>query len=286
MSYWTVEQKTGDSPAFISVNDGHRLAYAEYGDPAGVPVLFLHGTPGSRLLGSLFADHAEDAGVRLLAVDRPGFGRSPPLKDQPKRDVGWFVPAVLDTIGIETVGIIAFTGAVDTLLGPLRETEPGFHEWISSPERHRPTSVRKSQEHNWLSRSWLPRLHSCFEAYFEGERGLQIALIQLLSSGSTQQAIPRGRFHQLLQTASERTSSKFSRYPGVELWRNFETQRWTGTSISRLSTPSFNSGTATTTRTFLSETHSDSKRIFRTPNYALWNRQIIFRHSFGVSRKF
>ena len=59
----------------ISLRDGRSLAYAEYGIPNGIPVFFFHGTPGSRYF------HGPDEitsrqGVRLISVDRPGYGRS------------------------------------------------------------------------------------------------------------------------------------------------------------------------------------------------------------------
>jgi pimeloyl-ACP methyl ester carboxylesterase len=66
----------------IALPDGRWLAYAEFGDPDGRPVLFLHGTPGYRR--NPWATDAElrSAGVRLIAPDRPGVGRSTP---QPRR---------------------------------------------------------------------------------------------------------------------------------------------------------------------------------------------------------
>ena len=58
----------------ITLADGRTLGFDDVGDPAGVPVLYVHGTPDSRR-----ARHPDDgvaaaAGVRLVAVDRPGFG--------------------------------------------------------------------------------------------------------------------------------------------------------------------------------------------------------------------
>ncbi|NHN57996.1 MULTISPECIES: alpha/beta fold hydrolase [Halorussus] len=96
--------------ATVSVDDERQLAYAEYGDPDGVPVVFLHGTPGSRRLGELFESAARDRGVRLLAPDRPGFGRSAPWPDRSVGDADRFVEAVLDDAGARTAGLVAFSG--------------------------------------------------------------------------------------------------------------------------------------------------------------------------------
>lgn len=98
------------TPTFVSLSDGRRLAYAEYGDPGGTPVTFLHGTPGSRVLAALFDDVAAAEGVRLLAYDRPGCGRSSPHPDRTLRDAGAALAAVLDDAGVATAGVVAFSG--------------------------------------------------------------------------------------------------------------------------------------------------------------------------------
>lgn len=60
----------------IRLPDGSRLAYAEYGDPLGQPVMLFHGAPGSRLGWGLFPGCPFREGVRLIAVDRSGYGGS------------------------------------------------------------------------------------------------------------------------------------------------------------------------------------------------------------------
>ena len=64
------------STQVLTLPDGRRLAYAEYGDPSGRPTLYFHGLPGSRLEAALAHASALQAGVRLIAVDRPGIGGS------------------------------------------------------------------------------------------------------------------------------------------------------------------------------------------------------------------
>ena len=60
----------------LTLPDGRRLAYAEYGDPHGQPTLYFHGFPGSRVEAALAHANALEAGARLIAVDRPGIGGS------------------------------------------------------------------------------------------------------------------------------------------------------------------------------------------------------------------
>jgi pimeloyl-ACP methyl ester carboxylesterase len=56
--------------------DRRELAWLEYGQPDGVPVMAFHGSPGSRHNFAPDADVAKRHGVRLIAPDRPGYGHS------------------------------------------------------------------------------------------------------------------------------------------------------------------------------------------------------------------
>ncbi|MEX2226268.1 MAG: alpha/beta hydrolase [Dehalococcoidia bacterium] len=60
----------------ITLADGRTIAYAEFGDPYGMPTFYFHGWPGSRREGALYDDAARRHAVRLIALDRPGYGRS------------------------------------------------------------------------------------------------------------------------------------------------------------------------------------------------------------------
>lgn len=62
----------------LQTTDGRTLGFDDVGDPVGLPVLFVHGSPDSRR-----ARHPDDGiaarlGIRLVAVDRPGAGLSTP----------------------------------------------------------------------------------------------------------------------------------------------------------------------------------------------------------------
>ena len=54
--------------------DGRRISWREYGDPGGLPVLALHGTPGSRLKYRVAHNKALQHGLRLITPDRWGYG--------------------------------------------------------------------------------------------------------------------------------------------------------------------------------------------------------------------
>lgn len=64
----------------VTLGDGRRIAYAEWGRTDGRPIVLFHGMPGSRLFCP-DEKETERAGVRLITIDRPGYGRSSPHLD-------------------------------------------------------------------------------------------------------------------------------------------------------------------------------------------------------------
>lgn len=60
----------------FNLSDGRTLAYAEYGDPQGQPLMYFHGWPSSRLEAGMVDASARRHHLRIIAPDRPGFGRS------------------------------------------------------------------------------------------------------------------------------------------------------------------------------------------------------------------
>jgi pimeloyl-ACP methyl ester carboxylesterase len=62
----------------LTLNNGRIVSYAEYGDSSGSPIICFHGMPGSRLLFKAIDEAARNAGVRLIAPERPGYSLSQP----------------------------------------------------------------------------------------------------------------------------------------------------------------------------------------------------------------
>lgn len=91
--------------ASITVPDGRRLAYTEWGLPDGKPVLYFHGMPSSRLWCPDEQATAA-AGVRLIIPDRPELGRSDPLEGRTLADWPKDVEALADALRISSFGVV------------------------------------------------------------------------------------------------------------------------------------------------------------------------------------
>lgn len=89
----------------IRTSDGRTLAVAEWGDPNGVPVFFIHGAPGGRI--SWPPDRALDArhGIRRVSFDRPGWGESTRFPGRTVADVVPDVVAIADALGMDRFAV-------------------------------------------------------------------------------------------------------------------------------------------------------------------------------------
>lgn len=86
------------------------MTYSVYGAPAGEPVIALHGTPGSRLKFAALAPAAAEAGLKLIAVDRWGYGGSEPPCAPALEGYGDDLASLADTLGAGRISILAISG--------------------------------------------------------------------------------------------------------------------------------------------------------------------------------
>ena len=94
----------------LTLRDGRRLGYAEYGDHDGTPGFYFHGHPGSRLEARLAHHAALESGIRIIALDRPGYGRS---DFQPARRIlDWpaDVAEAADKLGVQAASVLGASG--------------------------------------------------------------------------------------------------------------------------------------------------------------------------------
>jgi pimeloyl-ACP methyl ester carboxylesterase len=90
--------------------DGRELAFAVWGDPAGFPVLVLHGTPGSRLGRWPREELYIELGVCWVTHDRAGYGRSERRRGRSVVDEVDDVVALADHLGFERFGVVGGSG--------------------------------------------------------------------------------------------------------------------------------------------------------------------------------
>ncbi|CAN5454752.1 alpha/beta hydrolase [soil metagenome] len=94
----------------ITLADGRRLGFDDFGDPDGTPVLFFHGFGSSRVVRHPDDDIAAAVGARVIAVDRPGIGLS--TRQSNRRVLDWprDVEQLLDALGLERAAVLAWSG--------------------------------------------------------------------------------------------------------------------------------------------------------------------------------
>jgi pimeloyl-ACP methyl ester carboxylesterase len=76
---------------------------------SGPPVLLLHRSPGSRLFDPDPAATAT-AGIRLLTVDRPGYGGTDPVTDPRRAAVAADVAALADALDLDELALLGWSG--------------------------------------------------------------------------------------------------------------------------------------------------------------------------------
>jgi pimeloyl-ACP methyl ester carboxylesterase len=101
----------GTDASFV-LDDGRVLEYWAGGDPGGRGIFYHPGTPVTRLLGQWGHDAAVAAGVRLVAINRPGYGGSTPVKDVRAclLGVGRDTAALATHLGLDEYGVFGSSG--------------------------------------------------------------------------------------------------------------------------------------------------------------------------------
>lgn len=84
-----------------------RLAYQEYGSPAGKPIVYFHDSGSSRLEAAFFDEACRLHGYRLIAVDRPGIGESDYYDIGSPRDFCDDVLALTEHLGLQRFGVMS-----------------------------------------------------------------------------------------------------------------------------------------------------------------------------------
>ncbi len=95
----------------VEVEGDRVVGWAEFGHPDGDPVLWFHGTPGACLQVPPTVDAvALGLGFRVIAVERPGTGRSTDHRYRRVIDIGADVEQLADRLELERFAVVGLSG--------------------------------------------------------------------------------------------------------------------------------------------------------------------------------
>lgn len=94
----------------IKLENGAVIAFEEYGNANGEPVIFCHGWPSSRIMARLTDDPARDLGIRIISPDRPGISGSSLQPDRKLTDWPQLVERIADHLAIRDFRMLAISG--------------------------------------------------------------------------------------------------------------------------------------------------------------------------------
>src|SRR6478752_885969 len=95
----------------IAIGTDRQIGFAEFGDPQGRAVFWLHGTPGARRqIPAEARIYAEQHHIRLIGVDRPGIGSSTPHQYDAVLDFAHDLRVIADVLGIERFAVVGLSG--------------------------------------------------------------------------------------------------------------------------------------------------------------------------------
>src|SRR5438309_1061710 len=94
----------------LAMRSGRKLEVQEYGNGAGHPAFFFHGLIGSHYQASYVSEQARREGLRIIAPNRPGVGRSEFAVRRSPLDAVRDVEDVANALGIEEFSLIGISG--------------------------------------------------------------------------------------------------------------------------------------------------------------------------------
>ncbi|KAI4650656.1 hypothetical protein J4E93_003013 [Alternaria ventricosa] len=99
-----------DTADTLTLPDGRKLGYAQYGSPTGHTIFYHHGLPGSRIEAASYKHIALELGLRIIAVDRPGIGLSTPHPQRTLLDCPRDLRCLVDHLQLESYSVLGASG--------------------------------------------------------------------------------------------------------------------------------------------------------------------------------
>ena len=99
----------GEGDLIVATSDGRQLGVRVWGNPAGAPIFWLHGTPGSRMLRDP-TDTYVRYGLAVCGYDRPGYGLSTRRPGRTHAQTVDDVDAIADALGWDRFAVAGASG--------------------------------------------------------------------------------------------------------------------------------------------------------------------------------
>lgn len=115
--------------------DGRRMAWRQYGDANGKPVLVVHQGLGCSVLPRGTDALARDLGLRLICPERPGAGRSDPLPQFSYDGVAQDMAALIAELDLDRVQIASFMAGAPFALTAAARLGPRAHRVLLASAR-------------------------------------------------------------------------------------------------------------------------------------------------------
>lgn len=149
----------------LRLADGRAVGYRVYGREAGTPILFLHGTPGSRLEFAIVHGVGQELGLTLVTPDRWGYGLSDVPRSPSLSAYAADMAALMDHLGHRRFAVGGISGggpyaaavaacladrvaalALISPVGPIADSGcaselPGFHRFCFTVLPQLPTLI-------------------------------------------------------------------------------------------------------------------------------------------------
>lgn len=94
----------------LELAGGGTLGFREYGARDGSPLIFLHGWPGSSAQGIFLDSIGLERGVRVISVDRPGFGSSSRIPERNFLHLPPLLDELADALALGRVDVLGMSG--------------------------------------------------------------------------------------------------------------------------------------------------------------------------------
>lgn len=144
---------------FLALPDKRQLAYAEFGNPNGHPVLYFHGGVSCRLEPLLWGDETIS---RFIAPDRPGIGQSDLQPNRGFSDWAKDVEFLADALGLDKFSILGVSSGGGYIVACAAKIPERLHAavivsgaWQAGAIKHFPRAKRLA----WILMRKFPLLN-------------------------------------------------------------------------------------------------------------------------------